>query len=222
MSCFWCPNCRSEFYFDILITVICPNINHTFLVIFSVSGIICYNVFSFHRLAISAAQFLVVFDHFWIFNFATLLNVIVTYIKETIITKLQKLYSPPRNLRIGNKSSMTFFKKPLCTGNLLPTQNINWIACFNWWDSSEKMKNFGFHTSAIKWFKPSLSNRKNLACIDAFSDSGTLKYGVRKGFSLGMLLLLLPLNDLTWSLSEDGSYLYADVTCIFCQLIFLK
>ena len=33
------------------------------------------------------------------------------------------------------------------------TQNINWIACFNRWDSSEKMKHFGFHTSAIKWLK---------------------------------------------------------------------
>ena len=28
----------------------------------------------------------------------------MTYIKENIITKLQKLYSQPRNLRAGNKS----------------------------------------------------------------------------------------------------------------------
>ena len=48
-----------------------------------------------------------------------LLHIIVTYIKENIITKLQKLYSPPRNPRVGNKSPALFVKKPLCTGNLL-------------------------------------------------------------------------------------------------------
>ena len=40
----------------------------------------------------------------------------MTYIKETIITKLQKLYSPPRNPTTGNKSPMLFMKKALCVG----------------------------------------------------------------------------------------------------------
>ena len=42
-----------------------------------------------------------------------LLHIIVTCIKENIITKLQKLYSPPRNPRAGNKL-------PACV------QNIHW------------------------------------------------------------------------------------------------
>ena len=37
---------------------------------------------------------------------------------ESIITKLQKLYSPPRNLRAGNKSPVQFLKKCFCTGDL--------------------------------------------------------------------------------------------------------
>ena len=45
-----------------------------------------------------------------------LLHMIVTDIKENIITKLQKLYNPPRKLRAGNKSPALFLKKP---------QNIN-------------------------------------------------------------------------------------------------
>ena len=48
----------------------------------------------------------------------------MTYIKENIITKLQKLYSPPRNPRASNKSPALFLKKPLCTGNLSPTYKI--------------------------------------------------------------------------------------------------
>ena len=45
-----------------------------------------------------------------------LLHIIMTYIKENIITKLQKLYSPPRNPRAGNKSPTLFVKKsPACT-----------------------------------------------------------------------------------------------------------
>ena len=41
-----------------------------------------------------------------------------TYIKEKVITKLQKLYSPPRKLRAGNKLPALFLKKSLCTGDL--------------------------------------------------------------------------------------------------------
>ena len=41
-----------------------------------------------------------------------------------MITKLQKLYSLPRNLRAGNKSPMLFLKRPLCTGDLSPTCKI--------------------------------------------------------------------------------------------------
>ena len=48
----------------------------------------------------------------------------MTYIKENIITKLQKLYSPPRNPRVGNKSAMLFVKKPLGTGDLSPACKI--------------------------------------------------------------------------------------------------
>ena len=47
-----------------------------------------------------------------------LLHIMVTYIKENIIIKLQKLYSPPRNRRAGNKSPALFVKKPFRTGDL--------------------------------------------------------------------------------------------------------
>ena len=40
-----------------------------------------------------------------------LLQIIVTYIKVNIITKLQKLYSLPRNPRAGNKLPVLFAKK---------------------------------------------------------------------------------------------------------------
>ena len=53
-----------------------------------------------------------------------LLHIIETYSKEKIITKLQKLYSLPRNPRAGNKSPMLFMKKPLCMGDLSPTHKI--------------------------------------------------------------------------------------------------
>ena len=34
--------------------------------------------------------------------------------------KLQKLYSLPRNLRVGNKLPAIFLKKSLCMGDLSP------------------------------------------------------------------------------------------------------
>ena len=53
-----------------------------------------------------------------------LLHIIVSYIKENIITKLQKLYSPPRNHSVGNKLPMLFVKRPLCMDDLLPPCKI--------------------------------------------------------------------------------------------------
>ena len=82
----------------------------------------------------------------------------------------------------------------------------------------EKMKYFGLWASVIKWVESYLSNRKFLVCIDnIFSEAGTLKYGVPEGSILGPLLFLLYVNDLPQSLSDAGSYLYADDTCIFYQ-----
>ena len=53
-----------------------------------------------------------------------LLHIIVTYIKVNIITKLQKLYSLPRNPRVGNKLPVLFVEKPLCMGDLSPACKI--------------------------------------------------------------------------------------------------
>ena len=61
-----------------------------------------YADFSFHRLAISATHFLVVFHHFRICK--------MSLFKENIITELQKLYSLPRNLWVDNKSPALFLK----------------------------------------------------------------------------------------------------------------
>ena len=53
-----------------------------------------------------------------------LLQIIVIYIKENIITKFQKLYSPPKKSRAGNKSPALFVKKPHCMGDLSPARKI--------------------------------------------------------------------------------------------------
>ena len=47
-------------------------------------------------------------------KYVALLDIIVAYIKENIITKSQKL---GRNLSAGNKSPALYLEKPLCIGN---------------------------------------------------------------------------------------------------------
>ena len=53
-----------------------------------------------------------------------LLHIISSYIKENIITKLQKLYTLPRNPRAGNKLPVLILEKPLCMDDLLPACKI--------------------------------------------------------------------------------------------------
>ena len=53
-----------------------------------------------------------------------LLQIIAIYIEENIITKLQKLYSPPKKSRMGNKSPVLFVTKPCCMGDLSPAYKI--------------------------------------------------------------------------------------------------
>ena len=82
----------------------------------------------------------------------------------------------------------------------------------------QKMIYFGFWATVIKDFESYPSNRKFLVCIDnAFYEDGTLKYGAPQGSILEPFLFLLYVNDLPQSLSDTGSYLHADDTCIFYQ-----
>ena len=82
-------------------------------------------VFSFCRLAISALLFWVVFNHFQICKISCSSKYHRSYIDENIIiTKLQKLYSPVRNLSVGNKSPMLLLKKCLCKGDLSPAHKM--------------------------------------------------------------------------------------------------
>ena len=53
-----------------------------------------------------------------------LLGIIMTYIKENIITKFQKLFSQPRTPMAGNKLPTLFVKKALYMGDLSPACKI--------------------------------------------------------------------------------------------------
>ena len=52
--------------------------------------------------------------------FLLTVHIIVTYIKENIIIKLQKSYKLTRNLWLVNKLPVLFLKKPLFMGDLYP------------------------------------------------------------------------------------------------------
>ena len=54
-----------------------------------------------------------------------LLHIIVIYIKENIITKLQKLYSPPRNPRAGDIAHAICEKTSLHGRFIARVQNIH-------------------------------------------------------------------------------------------------
>ena len=104
--------------FDILITVIHRNVKYN-------------DFFSVVYLPQFFMQFLVfvdllfqphIFRQYLIISksvkYVALLHIIVTYMKDNTVTKLPKLYSPPR------KSPALLLKKTLCTGDLSPACKI--------------------------------------------------------------------------------------------------
>ena len=90
-----------------------------FLLIFNISVKCCFLSF----LYLNCCKFFEVF-HPRINIIYYLKLLLLYYSKENVIAKLQKLYSPPRNLRAGNKSPARFLKKPLCTSDLSPACRI--------------------------------------------------------------------------------------------------
>ena len=83
----------------------------------------------------------------------------------------------------------------------------------------EKMECVGFKKPVIEWFKSYLSNREFVVSIEGvFSEESLLICEVPQGSILGPLLFLIYINDLSQSLSESASNLYAHDTCIYYQL----
>ena len=91
------------------------------------SSIISYIVLSFHKLAISAAYFLVVFDHFGICKKCSSSSYHSDILTENIMKKLQKLYGLPTNLMADNKSPV------ICEKTSLQGQFIQAIYSYNFW-----------------------------------------------------------------------------------------
>ena len=70
----------------------------------------------------------------------------------------------------------------------------------------QKMECIGFKDSVIKWFQSYYSNKKFFVTLEnVFSDAGLINCGVPQGSILGLLLLLIYINDLPQALNETRS-----------------
>ena len=70
----------------------------------------------------------------------------------------------------------------------------------------QKMECTGFKDSVIKWFQSYYSNKKFFVTLEnVFSDAGLINCGVPQGSILGLLLLLIYINDLPQALNETRS-----------------
>ena len=75
----------------------------------------------------------------------------------------------------------------------------------------------GFSEKVISWFESNLLGRTFKVNIDKkFSDPGNLTYGIPRGCTLGPLLFLLYVNDMSQAVKCE-LFLYADDTCLKFQ-----
>ena len=77
-----------------------------------------------------------------------------------------------------------------------------------------KLRHYGIRGTALDFFRSYLSNRKQFTIVnDEISSTLTILCGVPQGSTLGPLLFLLYINDIT-SASEFAVSLFADDTCL--------
>ena len=113
-------------------------------------------------------------------KYVALLQIIVTYIKENIITKLQKLYRPPKNLRSGNKSPALFLKKRLFKKRLWKnvfSQNLHWKA---WYIYTYTHIYIYIHTYISYIDKLRKLWRKSWFCIQILNETNLIDVGSTK------------------------------------------
>ena len=75
----------------------------------------------------------------------------------------------------------------------------------------QKLSTDGVKDKELEWFNSYLFNRKNYVCIDRNISSPELVYcGVPQGSNLGILLLIIFINDLNGYIEHASVIMYAD------------
>ena len=71
---------------------------------------------------------------------------------------------------------------------------------------------FGIRSKQNDWCRSFLTNRKQYVSIEVFLSQTKIKCGVLQASTLGPLLFLIYINDLTNALGKSISYYFADNT----------
>ncbi len=78
-----------------------------------------------------------------------------------------------------------------------------------------KLKYAGLTESTVTWFKSYLTGHHQITKVNrTLSSAEDIKYGVPQRSKLGPLLFIIFVNDLTLSISQGATHLYADDTAI--------
>jgi hypothetical protein len=78
-----------------------------------------------------------------------------------------------------------------------------------------KLRAIGFRNKTLNWFKSYFENRKQTVCLNGIeSDSLNVDYGVVQGSTLGPLLFLIYINNITKLNLHSRLFLFADDTAL--------
>ena len=149
---------------------------------------------------------------------------LLEYFHESNLISLdQSAYLKHRNTQTALHRVIDDWTDNICSNNLTGICSFDIKKCFDTIDHQIlllKLEKYGITNSELNWFRSYLADRCQIVrCNNKLSEKCNVTVGVPQGSTLGPLLFIVFINDLSQHVGIGTANLFADDTLIYCNAL---